>query len=55
MTTSSANGEIVPINGLEMYYEMHGQGEPLVLLHGFSGAGSNWLGYTAYGLGSPSI
>ena len=22
------------INGLEMYYEIHGQGQPLVLLHG---------------------
>lgn len=28
----------VPVNGLEMYYEIHGDGEPLVLLHGaFSG------------------
>ena len=23
-----------PVNGLEMYYEVHGMGEPLVLLHG---------------------
>ncbi len=23
-----------PVNGLEMYYEIHGEGEPLVLLHG---------------------
>ncbi len=23
-----------PVNGLQMYYEIHGQGEPLVLLHG---------------------
>ena len=23
-----------PVNGLEMYYEIHGSGEPLVLLHG---------------------
>jgi pimeloyl-ACP methyl ester carboxylesterase len=23
-----------PVNGLEMYYEMHGSGQPLVLLHG---------------------
>jgi pimeloyl-ACP methyl ester carboxylesterase len=23
-----------PVNGLEMYYEVHGEGEPLVLLHG---------------------
>jgi pimeloyl-ACP methyl ester carboxylesterase len=24
----------VPVNGLEMYYEIHGNGRPLVLLHG---------------------
>src|SRR6266446_7482843 len=24
----------VPVNGLEMYYEIHGSGRPLVLLHG---------------------
>jgi len=24
----------LPVNGLEMYYEMHGSGSPLVLLHG---------------------
>ena len=29
-------------NEMEMYCEVHGQGEPLVLLHGFSGCGSNW-------------
>ena len=23
-----------PVNGLKMYYEIHGTGEPLVLLHG---------------------
>jgi pimeloyl-ACP methyl ester carboxylesterase len=23
-----------PVNGLQMYYEIHGQGEPLVLIHG---------------------
>ena len=23
-----------PVNGLKMYYEIHGSGEPVVLLHG---------------------
>ena len=23
-----------PINGLKMYYEIHGEGKPLVLIHG---------------------
>lgn len=35
-------GKVTSINGMEMYYEIHGQGEPLVLLHGFSGSGSLW-------------
>jgi pimeloyl-ACP methyl ester carboxylesterase len=27
-----------PVNGIELYYEVHGAGEPLVLLHGGVGA-----------------
>lgn len=27
-----------PVNGLELYYEIHGSGEPLILLHGGLGA-----------------
>ena len=27
-----------PVNGLKMYYEIHGSGQPLVLLHGGAGA-----------------
>jgi len=27
----------VPVNGLDLYYEMHGRGDPLVLLHGAMG------------------
>lgn len=33
MTTDS-KGNYAPVNGLELYYEIHGEGEPLVLLHG---------------------
>ena len=42
MTTFNTGGQTAPVNGMQMYYELHGQGEPLVLLHGFTGAGSNW-------------
>jgi pimeloyl-ACP methyl ester carboxylesterase len=32
-----------PVNGLRMYYEVHGKGEPVVLLHGsFMTITSNW-------------
>ncbi len=35
-----------PVNGLKMYYEIHGSGEPLVLLHGgFMTITSNWEGW----------
>lgn len=33
----------VPVNGLKIYYESYGEGEPLVLLHGaFMTIGMNW-------------
>jgi len=35
-----------PINGLKMYYEIHGSGEPVVLLHGaFMTITNNWTGW----------
>ena len=30
----NTNGNYKSVNGLEMYYEVHGEGKPLVLLHG---------------------
>ncbi len=39
----SAQGKIVSVNGMEMYYEIHGQGEPLVLLHGFAESSQGWI------------
>src|SRR4051812_7305907 len=36
-----------PLNGLNMYYEIHGSGEPLVMLHGafmaISGDWNDWI------------
>jgi pimeloyl-ACP methyl ester carboxylesterase len=32
------SGKHAAVNGLEMYYEIHGEGEPLILLHGGVGA-----------------
>jgi len=34
--------QTISVNGIEMYYEIRGDGEPLVLLHGATGIGANW-------------
>lgn len=35
-----------PVNGLKMYYEVHGSGEPVVLIHGaFMTITNNWTGW----------
>jgi pimeloyl-ACP methyl ester carboxylesterase len=37
-----------PVNGLKMYYEIHGKGDPVVLLHGsFMTITNNWTGMIA--------
>src|SRR6516225_3346702 len=34
------------VNGVKMYYEVHGSGEPVVLLHGaFMTITNNWTGW----------
>jgi pimeloyl-ACP methyl ester carboxylesterase len=33
-----SKGNYAAVNGLDMYYEVHGEGEPLILLHGGVGA-----------------
>ncbi len=43
MTTSPAQTGYASVNGLKMYYEIHGTGQPLVLLHGaFSAIGTSF-------------
>jgi pimeloyl-ACP methyl ester carboxylesterase len=43
MATTTAKTGYVPVNGLNMYYEIHGTGQPLVLLHGaFSAIGTSF-------------
>jgi pimeloyl-ACP methyl ester carboxylesterase len=34
MATTATRSGYAPVNGLEMYYEIHGEGRPLVLIHG---------------------
>jgi len=33
---------IETLNGAQLYFEVHGVGEPLLLLHGFSGSSQDW-------------
>ena len=40
MTNAPAKTGYAPVNGLQMYYEIHGSGAPLVLLHGGLGMGA---------------
>jgi pimeloyl-ACP methyl ester carboxylesterase len=37
-TNEGATGSYAEVNGLHLYYEIHGAGEPLILLHGGVGA-----------------
>jgi pimeloyl-ACP methyl ester carboxylesterase len=36
-------GPIETHNGQQLYFEVHGAGEPLLLLHGFSGSSQDWI------------
>ena len=40
--TATTTGRTMRVNGVEMYFEEYGAGEPLVLLHGFTGCGDDW-------------
>src|ERR1044071_8313959 len=45
MTKTSLKESYVSVNGLDMYYETHGTGQPLVMLHGaFSAIGTSFGG-----------
>ena len=42
MTGTAPQTGYAPVNGLQMYYEIHGAGEPLLLLHGAYGTIDLW-------------
>ena len=39
------NSETIEVNGINMYYEVYGEGEPLLLLHGWTQSSSFWSEY----------
>lgn len=46
-TLFGQNGKIAEVNGANIYYETYGQGEPLLLLHGFTVSHEVWSDLTA--------
>src|SRR5262245_50704098 len=46
-TLPQSPSHIAALNGIEMYYEIHGAGPPLILLHGFAGSGHVWKPFVA--------
>ena len=45
--TATPHGHSVEANGVNIYYESHGKGEPLLLLHAGSLTGDMWQPYLA--------
>lgn len=43
----SRHGQYIHANGLDIYYEEHGQGKPLLLIHGGALTGESWQPYLA--------
>jgi pimeloyl-ACP methyl ester carboxylesterase len=40
--TPNTPGETVALNGADIYYEVYGEGDPVVLVHGCCGTGEDW-------------
>jgi pimeloyl-ACP methyl ester carboxylesterase len=38
MSTTTTKSGLAPVNGLQLYYEIHGAGDPLIVLHGALGS-----------------
>jgi pimeloyl-ACP methyl ester carboxylesterase len=44
---TSPEGYVASVNGIQMYYEVYGEGTPLVLLHAFTSSGQRWQPFIA--------
>jgi pimeloyl-ACP methyl ester carboxylesterase len=45
LSSMPPQGQITTVNDLQMYYEMYGEGSPLILLHGFTQNATFWHPY----------
>ena len=45
LTKTPPHGHFASVNGIEMYYEVYGEGDPLLLLHGFTDSTLSWRPY----------
>ena len=43
MRSAQGPGQIGELNGEQIYFEVHGTGQPLMLLHGFTGSSQDWM------------
>jgi pimeloyl-ACP methyl ester carboxylesterase len=43
MTSVHPPGRVETLNGVQLYFEVHGTGQPLLLLHGFCGSSQDWV------------
>lgn len=39
--------EIITVNGKNLYYEVYGEGQPLIFLHGYSLSSNSWKDYVS--------
>ena len=42
-TADYGTGETAKINGIDIYYEVYGEGDPVLLLHGGLANGDHWV------------
>ena len=47
LTQIPSYGHFADVNGIRMYYEVHGEGPPLVVLHGYTDVARRWEPYVS--------